>query len=106
MPVTPPPPCVALLAWYRPGDRRAEVGVAGRGPHVEHLVGRELAVKDVAADEAVLVFHLVRPDHLPVQDRRREAGRDRLDAGDDPIGVRVELALDPVRSRTCAAPTA
>ncbi len=33
-------------------DRRAEVGVAGRGPHVEHLVGRELAVEDVAADRA------------------------------------------------------
>ena len=52
MPVTPPPPCVALLAWYEPGDRRAEVGVAGRGAHVEQLVGRELAVEDVAADQA------------------------------------------------------
>ena len=75
------------------GDRRAEVGVAGRGPHVEQLVGRQLAVEDVAADEAVLVLHLVRPDHLAVQDRVGEAGRDRVDARDDPVGVRVELAL-------------
>ena len=88
------------------GDRRAEVGVAGRGPHVEHLVGRQLAVEDVAADQPVLVLHLVRPDHLPVQDRVGEAGRDRVDAGDHAVGVRVELGRRPASTPTCAAPTA
>ena len=44
----------------QPGDRRAVVGVARRRPHVEQLLERELAVEDVAADQAVLVLHLVR----------------------------------------------
>ena len=53
------------------GDRGAEVGVAGGRAEVEQLVGRQLAVEDVAADQAVLVLHLVRTDHGPVQDRAR-----------------------------------
>ena len=48
MPLTPPPPCVAHEPWYRPRDRRAEVGVAGRRAHVEQLVHAQLAVEDVA----------------------------------------------------------
>ncbi len=75
------------------GDRRAEVGIAGRRAHVEHLVGREFTVEDVPADEPVLVLHLGGPDDLPVQDRIRESGRDRVDACDDSICVRVELGL-------------
>src|SRR5215207_1793275 len=48
----------ASAVGCRPGlvqtrDRRAEVGVAGRGPHVEELVRRQLAVEDVAADQTV-----------------------------------------------------
>ncbi len=62
------------------GDRRAEVGVPGRGPHVEELTGRQLTVEDVAAHQAVLVLHLVGTDHLPVQDRIGEAGCDGVDA--------------------------
>jgi len=58
---------------------------------VEQLTRRQLAVEDVAAEQAVLVLHLVRPDHLPVQDRSRESRRNLLDAGDHPVGVRVEL---------------
>src|SRR3954471_1023397 len=70
----------------QPRDRRAEVGVPGRGSHVEELVGGELAVEDVAADQAVLVLHLERPDHLPVEDRVPKTGRDRVDAVDDTVG--------------------
>ena len=69
MPVTPPPPCVARRRLVEAADRRAVVGVAGRGPHVEQLRRRELAVEDVAADQAVGVLHVVRADHLAVQDR-------------------------------------
>jgi hypothetical protein len=36
---------------------------------VEQLIHRQLAVEDVASDEAVLLLHLVRSDDLPVQDR-------------------------------------
>src|SRR5688500_9727018 len=44
----------------QPSDRRSVVGVAGRRPHVEQLVHRELAVKDVPADQAELLLHVVR----------------------------------------------
>ena len=37
-----------------PGDRGAVVGVARRRAHVEQLLERQLAVEDVAADQAVL----------------------------------------------------
>ena len=105
MPVTPPPPWVAEPAWYRPRDRGAEVGVAGRRAQVEQLVGRQLAVEDVAADEAVLVLHLVRADDLAVQDRVGEAGRDLLDRRDDAVGVGVELGRASAPPPTRAAPT-
>ena len=73
------------------GDGRAVVGVAGRGPHVEQLLGRQLAVEDVAADQAVLLLHLVRADDVAVGDRRREAGRHLVVEVDQPVGVRLEL---------------
>ena len=79
-------------------DRRPEVGVTGRGSHVEELIGGELAVKDVAADQPVFVLHLERPDHLTVKDRIGEAGRHGVDACDHPVGVGVELVA-AVRSR-------
>ena len=43
------------------------------------------------------MLHLVRPDHLAVQDRVGEAGRDRVDPRDDAVGVRVELARRAAR---------
>ena len=67
MPQTPPPAWVAGAAVVEPRDRCAVVGVAGRGPHVEQLLKRQLAVEDVAADEAVLLLHLVRTDDVAVQ---------------------------------------
>src|SRR6188472_1844285 len=48
------------------GDRGAVVGVPRRGAHVEQLLGRQLAVEDVAADEPVLLLHLVRADDVAV----------------------------------------
>src|SRR6266571_677114 len=62
-------------AVVQAADRRAVVGVAGGGAHVEQLVDRQLAVEDVAADQPQLLLHVVRPDHLPVDDRAPEVGR-------------------------------
>src|SRR6516162_5908510 len=56
--------------------RRAQVRVACRRARVEHLPYRQLAMEDVAADQAVLPLHEVRPDDLPVQHRGGEPGRD------------------------------
>jgi hypothetical protein len=73
------------------GDRGAEVGEARGGPHVEHLVGRQLAVKDVAADQAVLVLHLIRADDVGVQDRGLEVRRHLVVELDHPVGVGLEF---------------
>src|SRR5918995_7533667 len=64
----------AAAVGGRPGlveaaDRGAVVGVAGGRAGVEQLAGRQLAVEDVAADQPVLVLHLVGADHLAEQDR-------------------------------------
>src|SRR5450755_1539790 len=48
-------------------DRGAQVRVARSGPGVAHLAERQLAVEDVPAHQAVLLLHLVWPDHLAVQ---------------------------------------
>src|SRR5216683_7481390 len=48
----------------KPAQRGSEVRVACRGPGVEHLAHRQLAVEDVAADQPVLLLHLVRSDDL------------------------------------------
>ena len=58
---------------------------------MEQLLGRELAVEDVAADEVVVVLHLVRADHLAVQDRLLEVRGELVVPVDDPVRVRVEL---------------
>jgi hypothetical protein len=67
--------------------RGAEVGVPRGGAGVEHLAQAQLAVEDVAADEAVLPLHLVRGDDLPVQHGTGEAGRYGLQPRDHPVGV-------------------
>src|SRR5262249_49256998 len=59
-------------AVVQAADRRPVVGVPGRRAHVEELLERELAVEDVAADEAVLLLHLVGADDVAVQDRGLE----------------------------------
>src|SRR4051812_6381775 len=70
-----------------PADGGGRVGVARGRTGVEELGGSELAVEDVAADEAVLLLHRVRPDHLAVQHRVGEPWRDGLHASHDPVGV-------------------
>ena len=74
---SPSRPCTARRSAC--GGRRSR-----RRDAVEQLPGGQLAVEDVAADEAVRVLHVVRADHLPVQDRRREAGRDLLQLARSP----------------------
>src|SRR3954471_9572838 len=74
-----------------PCDRRAVVGVTGSRPHVEQLLHRQLAVEDVATDEAVLVLELVRPDDVAVQDRALDVGRDLGVAVDHPVGIGLEV---------------
>src|SRR5215204_4217760 len=49
-------------------DRGPVICVTGGWPHVEELLGRELAVEDVAPDEPDVLLHVVRPEHLAVQD--------------------------------------
>src|SRR5579875_868113 len=72
-------------------DRCPVVGVARRGPHVEQLLERQLAVEYVAADEAVLLLHLVRPDDIAMRDRGRDVRRDGGVRLDHAIGVGLEL---------------
>ena len=79
------------------GDGRPVVRVAGRRAHVEQLLQGQLAVEDVAADQAVLVLHLVGADDVAVQDRRLEVRRQLVVAVDHPVGVGLELLR-------CAAP--
>ncbi len=78
-------------ALIQAADRRAVVRVARRRPHVEELLRRQLAVEDVAADQAPLVLHVVRADHLAVQDAVREPGRQLVVAGDHAVGVGLQL---------------
>ena len=61
------------LPLYSPEIGCSVVGVARCGPHVEQLLQRQLTVEDVAADQAVLLLHLVRPDDVAMRDRRLEA---------------------------------
>ncbi len=93
MPQTPPPRVRGAGALVQAADRRAVVGVAGRRPHVEQLLGAELPVEDVAADQTPLLLHLVGADHLAVQHRVGEAGRELVVAGDHAVGVGLELRL-------------
>ena len=106
MPVTPPPRVRRRRALVQALDRRRVVGVAGRRTHVEQLLGRELAVEDVAADQAVVLLHLVRADHLAVDDRLLEVRRELVVAVDDPVGVRLELLGVRLLGPGVTAPTA
>src|SRR5437762_3021646 len=69
------------------GDRRAVVGEAGRGAHVEQLLQRQLTVEDVAADQPVVVLHVVGADDVAVHDGALEVGRQLVVAVDHPVGV-------------------
>src|SRR5437763_15965232 len=72
-------------------DRSPVVRVAGCRTHVEELLRRELTVEDVPPDQPPLVLHVVRADHLTVQDAVGETRRHLLVPGDHSIGVRIEL---------------
>ena len=58
---------------------------------MEELLGRELPVEDVAADQPVLLLHLVGPDDLPVEDRALEVRRQLRIAVDHAIGEGFQL---------------
>src|SRR5829696_441423 len=60
-------------------------------PHVEELLGRELAVEDIAPDESDLLLHIVGPEHLAVHDRPLEVRRQLSVAVDYTVRVRFEL---------------
>src|SRR5215475_12838490 len=49
-------------------DRRSVLRPPGHGAHEEQLVEVHLAVKDVAAGQAVLSLHVERRNHLAMQD--------------------------------------
>ena len=75
------------------GGRRSRPP-GGRGTSAR----RQLAVEDVAADQPVLVLHLVRADHLAVQDRVGEArAPPRPSGATTPVGVGLELGLRAAR---------
>src|SRR5215469_11444829 len=72
---------------------RAVVGEAGGGAHVEQLLQGQLAVEDVAADQAVVVLQLVGADDVAVQDRALEVRRELVVAVDHAVSVGLQLAL-------------
>src|SRR4029078_3334463 len=78
-------------ALVQTGNRCPVVRIPGRGTHVEQLLGRQLAVKDVATDQAVLLLPLERPDDLPRDHRFAEARGELVVAVDDAVGVRLQL---------------
>src|SRR5215204_6472825 len=45
-------------------DRGPVIRVSWCRPHVEELLGRELAVEDVATDEPDILLHVIGPEHL------------------------------------------
>ena len=73
------------------GHRGAVVGEPGRGAHVEQLLQGQLAVEDVAADQAVVVLHLVRAHDVGVQDRALEVRRHLVVAVDHAVGVGLQF---------------
>src|SRR6201999_4037191 len=83
------------------GHGGAVIGEPGGGPHVEQLLQGQFAVEDVAADQAVVVLHLVRADDVGVDDRALEVRRHLVVAVDHAVGVGLELLgvwrLVPVR---------
>src|SRR5829696_7773400 len=72
-------------------DRGPVIRVTGGRPHVEELLGRKLPVEDVAPDEPDVLLHVVRPEHLAVQDRSFQVRRQFAVAVDHTVRVRFEL---------------
>src|SRR5215213_7950073 len=72
-------------------DRSPIVSVTGGWPHVKKLLGRELAVEDVAPDEPDILLHIVRSKHLAVQDRPIHVRRQLAVAVDHTVGVSLEF---------------
>src|SRR5215217_7040958 len=72
-------------------DRGPVICVTGSRPHVEELLGRELAVEDVAPDEPYILLHVVRPEHLAVQDGSLQVRRQLAVAVDHTVRVRLKL---------------
>src|SRR4051812_1033403 len=72
-------------------DRGPVIRVARGRAHVEELLGRELAVEDVAPDETDFLLHVVGPDHLAVHDGALEVRRELGVAVDHAVRVRFEL---------------
>ena len=63
----------------------------------EELLEGQVTVKDVPSDEPVRVLHFVGTDHLAMQDRVGKAGRDRVDARDDAVRIRLQFCVVLVR---------
>src|SRR5215218_8163661 len=72
-------------------NRSPVVSVTGGWPHVKKLLGRELAVEDVAPDEPDILLHVVGPEYLAVQDRPLQVRRQLTIAVDHTVRVRLEL---------------
>ena len=70
------------------------------------LLQREFTVEDVAADQAVLLLHLVRTDDVAVRDRRLEVRRHLVVEVDQPVGVGVEFLGVRRSGASPPAPTA
>src|SRR5215212_2679483 len=72
-------------------NRSPVVRVTGGWPHVEELLGRELAMEDVAPDEPEVLLHVVGPYHLAVQYRLLQVRRQLAVAVDHTIRISLEL---------------
>src|SRR2546423_1734348 len=72
-------------------DRRPVIRVAGHGPPAEELIEREVAMHDVAADQSVLLLHVMRAEHLAMLDGALQVAGEARIAVDDAIGIGLEL---------------
>ena len=94
MPVTPPPPWVADDAWYSPlrsacGSRRSRA----RAACGTAALGDSSPWKMLPPSSPYVVLHVVRADHLAVQDRVVKPGATLSTWAIDAVGVRVELVV-------------
>ena len=94
-PITPPPGMGPGTAQVHPGDRRPIVAVARDRPEAEHLIRRELALHDVAAEQAEPLLDVRRREHLDVLDRALEAGRELAERLQHPRRVLVAAPVVP-----------
>src|SRR5262249_60932475 len=78
----PPTGVRPSTAQIEPGERHAVTGMAQHRPGAVELVERQLAVENIAIDEAEPPLQVERREHLAGDDARPQIGRVPVDRGD------------------------